>query len=86
MGDRRKRRDEEEQQGGSGSVSWTQAVMVGGLAMSIPFLLFAPAGLGYWIDQHYGTEPWFTIGGFVFGLLGTAWDVYQMLKKIGMLK
>jgi F0F1-type ATP synthase assembly protein I len=70
----------------SGELSWNQALVVGGLAMTIPGLLFAPPAMGYWIDSVYHTDPWFTVGGFVVGLLGTAIDVWQILRRVGLVE
>jgi F0F1-type ATP synthase assembly protein I len=69
-----------------GSISWNQAIIVGGLAMSVPGILFGPAALGYFLDPKLGTAPWLTLAGFVVGLIATAIDVWIILKRIGMLK
>ena len=70
----------------AGGVSWNQALVVGGLAMSIPGLLFAPAAVGYWLDTLFGTSPWITAGGFVVGLVGTALNIFQLLKRVGLME
>jgi F0F1-type ATP synthase assembly protein I len=68
-----------------GDLSWNQAIVVGGLAMSVPGLLFGPPVIGYYLDQWLGTAPWLFIAFFVVALIGTAFDVYVILKRIGML-
>ena len=71
---------------GSGDISWNQGLLVAGLAMTIPGLLFAPPAVGYWLDEVFGTYPWITLGGFVVGLMGTAIDVWQILRKVGLME
>lgn len=33
---------------------------------------------GYWIDRHYGSQPWGTIIGVVLGLIG---GLYNLVKQ-----
>jgi hypothetical protein len=77
------KRDRKPQQEG---LSWNQALIVGGLAMSIPGLLFAPPAVGYWLDTVFGTYPWITVTGFVVGLVGTAIDIFQLLRRVGLME
>lgn len=65
--------------------NWNQAILIGGLAMSIPGLLFGPPAFGYWMDTIFGTSPWLTLIFLAAGLVGTAFDVYVILKRVGML-
>jgi F0F1-type ATP synthase assembly protein I len=67
-------------------MSWNQALVVSGLAMSIPGLLFAPPAVGYWLDTIFGTYPWITVTGFVVGLVGTAIDIFQLLRRVGLME
>ena len=69
-----------------GGISWRTATATVGLALAIPSMLFVPALVGYWIDSKYGTSPLWLIVGLVIGLLGTAFDVYRLLKRLGQLK
>ena len=69
-----------------GSVSWNQALIVSGLAMSIPALLFTPPVVGYLLDGAFGTYPWITVVGFVVGLVGTVIDIFVLLKRVGLLE
>jgi F0F1-type ATP synthase assembly protein I len=67
-------------------VSWHKAAATIGLALAIPWMIGVPAVVGYYIDKSYGTAPlWFLIGLFV-GLVGTAFDIYQLLKRLGSFK
>ena len=79
--------DPDDRPGGrrKGDVSWNQAIIIGGLAMSLPGLLFAPPLIGYYLDMWLGTSPWLFIAFLVLALIGTAFDVYVILKRIGML-
>jgi F0F1-type ATP synthase assembly protein I len=66
--------------------SWREAVATAGIALAIPGTIFVPALVGWWIDNRYGTSPlWFLILLFT-GLLGAAYDVYMLLKRLGQFK
>ena len=73
------RKDQEEQ--ASGDLSWRQATLVAGLALSLPAMMFGPPAVGYYIDEYFGTSPWFFLSFLAIGFLGTAINVYQLLKK-----
>ena len=67
-------------------MSWREAVTTAGLALAIPGTMFIPALVGWWIDDRYSTSPlWFLIGLFI-GLIGTAYDIYKLLKRLGQFK
>jgi len=69
-----------------GEVNWRQAVAAIGMALGIPWMIVVPALLGWWVDRRYGTSPlWFLVFLFV-GLIGTALDVYKLLKRFGQFK
>jgi len=34
--------------------------------------------LGYWIDRHFGTDPWGLLGGAGVGIIG---GLYNMIRK-----
>ena len=34
--------------------------------------------VGYWVDRHYGTNPWGTLGGVALGLIG---GLYNLVKE-----
>ena len=75
--------DDEKQKGDAG---WRQAAAAIGLILGIPWMIIVPALFGLWLDKRYGTAPlWFLICLFL-GLLGTAFDVYKLLKRFGQFK
>ena len=83
-----RREDERNERPGGrkkGDLSWNQAIVVGGLAMSIPGLLFGPPAIGYYVDQWPDTSPWFFVSFLIVALIGTSFDVYVILKRVGML-
>jgi F0F1-type ATP synthase assembly protein I len=67
-----------------GEVTWSQALVLAGLAMTIPGLLFGPAAFGYWLDSVFQTAPWLAAAGFVVGLIGTAIDIWVILRRMGL--
>lgn len=69
-----------------GGISWRQAVGTVGLALAIPWMIGVPALVGWWLDKKFETSPWCFIVGLVLGLLGTALDIYQLLKRFGQFK
>ena len=75
--------DDDKQEGG---VSWRKAVGLVGLALGIPWMIAVPALAGWCVDKHYGTQPtWFLVG-LILGLIGTAVDIYKLLKRLGQFK
>ena len=34
--------------------------------------------LGYWVDRHYGTQPWGLVTGFVLGIVG---GLYNFVRE-----
>lgn len=70
----------------SGGISWRTATATVGLALAIPSMLFVPALVGWWLDRKYATSPLWLIVGLIIGLIGTAFDVYRLLKRLGQLK
>ena len=69
-----------------GGISWRQATGTVGLALAIPWMIGVPALLGWWLDKKFATSPWWLIVGLVLGLLTTALDIYQLLKRFGQFK
>lgn len=57
-----------------------------GLALAIPWMIGIPALIGWWVDKKFVTSPLWFIVGLVLGLLGTALDIYQLLKRFGQFK
>jgi F0F1-type ATP synthase assembly protein I len=75
--------DDDNQDGGIG---WRRAVGTVGLALGIPWMIAVPALVGWYVDKHYGTQPrWFLVG-LIIGLIGTALDIYKLLKRLGQFK
>ncbi|MBI3651072.1 MAG: AtpZ/AtpI family protein [Acidobacteria bacterium] len=76
----------EEDKKPKGDISWRQAMMTAGLALSIPFMIGLPAYVGWLADNHFATSPlWFLVG-LILGLFSTAIDIYKLLKRFGQFK
>ncbi len=79
--------DKNKNSGGRKSdISWNQGLLVAGLAMTIPGLLFGPPAFGYYLDTLFGTYPWITVIGFIIGLITTAIDIWQILRRVGLME
>lgn len=70
----------------TGGISWRQATGTVGLALAIPWMIGVPALIGWWLDKKFATSPLLLIIGLVLGLIGTALDIYQLLKRFGQFK
>ena len=69
-----------------GGISWRQATTTVGLALAIPWMIGVPALVGWWVDKKFATTPLWLIVGLCLGLLSTALDIYQLLKRFGQFK
>jgi len=65
--------------------AWRAGLAAAGLALAIPWLIGIPAYIGWLLDKHYGTWPLWFIVLLLGGLLGTALDIYKLLKQFGQL-
>ena len=70
----------------TGNISWRQAMATVGLALAIPGMIGVPALIGWWIDKRYGTGSLWLIVGLVAGLLSTAVNIVQLLRRFGQFK
>ena len=76
--------DEQKPKDGVGGLSWRESVIVGGLALSLPTMLFGPPVVGYMLDQWLGTT-WIVWVFAVVAFIATAVDVYMILKRAKLL-
>jgi F0F1-type ATP synthase assembly protein I len=71
----------------NGGANWRQALTTVGLALSIPWMIAAPALVGWYIDTRYSdTYPLLFIIGLIVGLIATALNIYKIMKKLGQFK
>jgi F0F1-type ATP synthase assembly protein I len=70
----------------SGNISWRQAMTTVGLALAIPWMIGVPTLIGWWIDKKYATAPLWLVVGLVAGLVSTAVDIVQLLRRFGQFK
>lgn len=80
------RKDAKSAETQSGGISWRQATTTVGLALAIPWMIGVPALIGWWVDKKFATSPLWFIVGLVLGLLSTAVDIYQLMKRFGQFK
>ena len=43
-----------------------------------------PAGFGYWLDSHWGTEPWLMLVGTGLGLFTAAMSLKQLIQQASL--
>jgi F0F1-type ATP synthase assembly protein I len=55
------------------AMMWVQQITTVSLEMVLP------AGLGYWLDQKWGTSPWMILVGAVFGMVAGMWHLLHMV-------
>lgn len=77
--------DDEASRQRRGEMSWNQAVVVGGLAISLPGMLFGPPVFGMFLDEYLGTSPWFTLGLLVMGFVATVYNIFLILRKVKLM-
>lgn len=77
--------DDEASRQRRGEMSWNQAVVVGGLAISLPGMLFGPPVFGMYLDEYLGTSPWFTLGLLVMGFIATVYNIFLILRKVKLM-
>jgi ATP synthase protein I len=56
---------------------WVQTGEVFSIGMLILVSTLVGLGLGYWLDNKFGTTPWLA---FIFTLLGVAAGLYETIR------
>jgi len=36
-------------------------------------------GIGYWLDGHFGTKPWFLLAGLILGMIGGFVNFFRLV-------
>jgi ATP synthase protein I len=74
------------QKGGS-SGPWGMALREAapylGIGTTLAVTVLLGLGIGYWLDQRLGTEPWLVVTG---GMLGVGTALYQFFRTVTGLK
>ncbi len=56
-----------------------------GIYTTIPMLLLAGPALGYWLgwqaQNRWGHEPWFAVGGAIFGLAASIRQIVKVISR-----
>ena len=60
-------------------------LVVGGLAVSLPGMLFGPPLFGMLLDDYLGTGPWFTLGLLVMGFAATVYNIFLILRRVKLM-
>ncbi len=47
---------------------------------TISLIMVLPAGLGYWLDNRWDTEPWLIACGAAIGFAIGMWQLLQLVK------
>ncbi len=51
------------------------------LAWSVPLSIAIGYGVGWWLDQRLGTEPWLQVAGFMLGAAAGLAQILQHLRS-----
>ena len=54
--------------------------------MSLAFVAVIPAGIGYWIDSLWGSQPVLAVVGMMFGLLAAGYLLWKLVRKLEQLQ
>lgn len=79
------KQQDEESKSSSGGMTWNQGVIVGGLAISLPGMLFGPPLFGMALDDYFETSPYITLGMVVMGFIATVFNIFLILKRVKLL-
>lgn len=61
---------------------WAAAFRLTGVGFYIAACILLGVFGGLWLDSKFDTEPWFTIGGLLFGLFLAVFGVYRMIRPL----
>jgi F0F1-type ATP synthase assembly protein I len=59
------------------------AGLVGGLGFTLGLMTAAGAGVGYYLDQRWGTVPWLTLAGTLCGMGAGFFEVVSVIRRLG---
>ena len=51
------------------------------LGLSVALAIFIGLGIGYWLDQKFGTQPWLLFVGLAFGIAAGFSNIYRAGQK-----
>lgn len=52
------------------------------MGWSIAISVTLGAGLGYWLDKHFGTSPWLLIAGSILGIAAGFVELIRVTSKL----
>ena len=55
--------------------------IVASLGFEMAAAVFVGAGLGYWADKSFKSEPWGMVTGIILGALAGFWNLYKLMVK-----
>ena len=61
---------------------WAAALRLTGVGFFIAICILLGTFTGLWLDDKFNTEPLFTIGGLVVGLVIAIYGVYRMIRPL----
>ncbi len=66
--------------------SWRSAMVMVGIAFSIPSSFAVPILIGYLSDKKYNTAPIFLIIGLILAVFSVAMAINTLIKKMNAMK
>jgi ATP synthase protein I len=61
---------------------WIPALRLTGIGFYIAACILIGVFTGIWLDNKLNTNPWFMLGGLVFGLVIAVYGVYHMIQPL----
>jgi len=59
----------------------TQMAYASSIGIAMVLAIFGGLYLGYWVDKHYGTTPFFTFLFLLMGVVAGFRNLYVLIKK-----
>jgi F0F1-type ATP synthase assembly protein I len=66
--------------------SWRSAMVMVGIAFSIPGSFAGPILIGYFLDKYFGMSPIFLVIGLFLGLFAVVIEIDMLIKKMKVMK
>ena len=66
--------------GGFGT-KWGDQLRLSSLGLVVALSVAIGAVGGWWLDDHFGTDPWFTAGGVILGSVAGFYELFRETRR-----